>query len=233
MRGSRRHDAQPDASGVDAPADGSGDVQAGLARVREYWDTRARTPGTDLEKLEWSHERTQQLRFNAFLDMHDVDGSSVLDVGCGLAGFYAHLQTRGIDAQYTGFDISPEMVRLCRARYPGVPFIDGNFLDYDPAQRFDYSVAFGIQNIRMPSGRAILERVTTRQFALSRIAAHVSLLTNRSAAFAPHIQPWPPEEILAMALAITPYVVLRHDYLHNDFSVTLYREPRGARGTAA
>ncbi len=32
-------------------------------------------------------------------------------------------------------------------------------------------------------------------------------------------------QVLALALEVTPWVVLRHDYLPNDLSVTLYREP--------
>jgi SAM-dependent methyltransferase len=200
------------------------DVEGGLDQTRHYWDRRAGVPGTDLQKLEWSHERTQRLRFEAFVLEHDLNQKSVLDVGCGLADFLAHLRQRGVEAEYCGYDISPAMIRLCRARYPAVPFACGNFLDYQPPGRFDYTVAFGIHNIRVTAGQEILERVTRHQFSLSRIAAHVSLLTDRAAGFAPHIQTWRAEEVLAMALRITPHVMLRHDYLENDFSVTLYRQ---------
>ena len=201
------------------------DIARGLDESRRYWDGRARAPGTDLEKLAWSHERTQRMRFEAFLLEHEVDGRSVLDLGCGLGDFYAHLRRRGLAVTYTGFDLSRQMVRLCRARYPEAAFEQGNILEYEPAHRFDFTVAFGIHNIRVTAGREILELVTGRQFALARIAAHVSLLTDRASGFAPEIQAWRAEEVLAMALRITPHVVLRHDYLHNDFSVTLYQAP--------
>jgi len=77
----------------------------------------------------------------------------------------------------------------------------------------------------MPGGRELLRRVTRRQFELCRRAAHVDLLTDRYPGFDPHIQSWRVEEVLTLALSITPYVALRHDYLPNAFSVTLYREP--------
>jgi SAM-dependent methyltransferase len=189
----------------------SDDLQAGLARTRDYWENRARSRLPDLEKLEWTHRRTQRLRFEAFLLDHDLDGKSVLDLGCGLGDFYAHLIRRGIAAEYTGYDISEAMIAQCRARYPGRHFECGDFLDYKPASRFDYSVAFGIHNIRVPGGRAVLDAVTWHQFALTGIAAHVNLLTDRRAAFAPHIQAWRAEEVLAMVLEITPHVALHHD----------------------
>lgn len=211
-----------------------GEVEAGLAQVRSYWEGRARARLPDLERLEWTHRRTQRLRFEAFLADHDLRGRSVLDLGCGLGDFHAHLRQRGLDdVEYTGFDIAEAMARQCRERYPGVRFEHGDVLAYEPACRFDYTVAFGIHNIRVPGGRAILERVTRHQFALSGVAAHVALLSDRDAGFAPHIQAWPVTEILAMALQITPYVALHHDYLPGDFSVTLYREPIGRSRIAA
>ena len=199
------------------------DLSAGLDQLRSYWEGRARSRLSDLEKLEWSHQRTQRMRFEAFLQEHDLEGKSVLDIGCGLGDFYAHLRQRGIHAHYTGFDISPSMVSQCRSRYGDARFESGNILEYAPNSRFDYTVAFGIHNIRVAGGRAILDQVTDHQFRMASIAAHVSLLSDRSTSFAPHIQAWPVGQVLDMALAITPYVALRNDYLDGDFSVTLYR----------
>jgi len=204
-----------------------GEARAGLEQVRRYWEERARSALPDLEKLEWTHRRTQRLRFEAFLLDHDLAGKSVLDVGCGLGDFYAHLRQRGTGVEYVGYDISASMIQQCRARYPDQRFETGNFLDFQSASRFDYSVAFGIHNIHVPGGRAILEQTTRHQFALTSIAAHVTLLTDRYTWFARHLQAWRVEEILGMALEITPYVALHHDYLPSDFSVTLYREVIG------
>ena len=206
--------------------DESGDqLGAALEKVRAYWDGRARSHLPDLEKLEWSHEHTQQLRYDAFLLDHDLQGKSVLDLGCGLGHFYDHLVRRGIDVEYLGYDISPAMIRQCRARLPNLNFESGDFLSYWPDSRFDYSVAFGIHNICIASGWSILEQVTRHQFALSGIAAHVDLLSDRFTSFAAHIQAWSAEQVLTMALAITPHVALHHDYLETDFSVNLYRAP--------
>jgi SAM-dependent methyltransferase len=212
-----------------AGSDDHAEMARGLEATRAYWDERARSSAADLEKLEWAHRRTQRLRFEAFLLEHDLDGMRVLDLGCGLGDFYAHLQRRGIRADYTGFDLSPEMIRLCRARFPDVPFESGDFLRYRPQVRFDYTVSFGIHNIRVPGGQAILEATTRHQFALAAVAAHVSVLSDRAPLTTSHLQSWHAEEVLGMALAITPHVVLRHDYLHNDLAVTLYRAPFSAR----
>jgi len=196
----------------------------GLERAKTYWDKRATESATDCERVEQS-KRTQRMRFEVFVLNHDLNGKSLLDVGCGAGDLYDHLQARGIHCNYTGIDISEEMVRRCRQRFPGVRFEQRNILDWTPGQQWDYTIAVGIHNIRIEGGRELLENVTRRQFELCTVASHISLLTDRYTGFAPHIQPWRAEGILTLALDITPYVVLRHDYLPNDFSVTLYRQP--------
>ncbi len=194
-------------------------------QLQTYWENRARTATTDCERVEWSL-RAQRMRFEAFIVHHALAGCSILDVGCGLADLWAHLQKRGVACEYVGIDISTEMIARCRERYPALRFEATTILDWNPGRMFDFTVAFGIHNIRVDGNRALVERVTRRQFELCRVAAHVSLLSDRfKGTFAPHIQAHAAEEVLRDSLGISPFVVLRHDYLPNDFSVTLYREP--------
>jgi cyclopropane fatty-acyl-phospholipid synthase-like methyltransferase len=200
-------------------------MKTDLEKLSEYWDSRAESHDSDCAKVD-ATRRAQRMRFEAFLLYHDLNGKRVMDLGCGVGDFFEHLQARGIDCHYQGVDISQKMIDRCRERFPGGAFECGNVLVSDFGAPFDFVVAFGIHNnVRLADGRDFLERVTRRQFELARVAAHVSILTDRYLGFAPHMQSWRAEEVLAIALDITPYVVLRHDYLPNDFSVTLYRSP--------
>ena len=96
----------------------SGEEAPGLERARLYWDERAKNFAENCEAVEQS-KRTQRMRFEVFVSFHDLRGKSVLDVGCGVGDLCGHLQERGIDCEYTGFDVSPEMIRRCRERFPG------------------------------------------------------------------------------------------------------------------
>jgi SAM-dependent methyltransferase len=202
----------------------TGDYAKGIAAATSYWNDRAAHAQTDCERVEWSR-RGQLMRFEAFLKFHDVRGKSILDVGCGTGDFLEHLQRCGIESEYFGFDLSPAMISRCRERFPQGKFESGDFLKWQPGRRFDYVISIGIHNIRVPQGDVLLRETTRRQFELCSQAAHVSILTDRYQGLAPHIQAWRAEEVLTLSLEITPYVALRHDYLPNDFSVTLYREP--------
>lgn len=200
------------------------DLSATIARVRDHWDQRATQAANDCARVD-ATMRAQRMRFEAFVIHHEFDGKSVLDVGCGVGDLWSHLRARGLRCEYLGTDVSAEMIRRCRERFPDAAFEALDILKWEPGRQFDYTVAIGIHNVRVEGARELLERITRRQFELCRVAAHVSLLTDRYAGFGPHAQAWRAEEILTMALGITPNVVLRHDYLPNDFSVTLYREP--------
>lgn len=193
-----------------------------LKPVRDYWDARARAGATDCERIE-SGRKGQRLRFEAFLAHHDLDGRSVLDLGCGVGDFFDRLRARARAADYHGLDLSPEMIERARQRFPGARFDVGDASGV--TRRYDYTVAFAIHNVKVDRGRQILEQSLARQFELAEVAAHISLLTDRYEGFDPHIQAWRAEDILSLALTISPYVSLRHDYLPNDFSVTLYRRP--------
>lgn len=196
-----------------------------LQQLRAFWQQRASQPVSDSARVVDFNPRTQRMRFQLFLMNHPVNHRSILDVGCGLGDFLAHLQELGVDCNYVGVDLADEMIARCRQRFPETPFEVRNILDDEPEPRFDYVVSFGIHNIKVPCGEKLLESLTRRQFDLCRVAAHISILTDRYGGFDPHIMAWHAEDVLAMALNITPYVALRHDYLPHDFSVTLYRQP--------
>ena len=200
------------------------DIENGLKKCRTYWDERAGLDASETEKVEMS-PRTQACRFEMFLRDHDIAGKRILEVGCGTGGFYKHLLKRNIECHYEGFDLSPQMVELCRGFFPGIPFYHGDVLKWETDEPFDYTVSFAIHNIKIPQGWEILQAVTRRQFELCRVAAHLSILTDRFQGFGEKIQAWRAEDVLTFALSLTPYVDLRHSYLPNDFNLTLYREP--------
>lgn len=200
------------------------DIGGALKRIEDHWERKATAHEDDNLKVDTTR-RAQSMRFESFVVSHDLDKHSLLDVGCGVGEFWGHLLRRQIACDYLGVDISASMIKRSRERFPDVAFETRDILQWDPGHRFDFVVSFGIHNVKVDGAWDLLSRVTRRQFELCDKAAHVALLTDRFSGFGSHAQPWPPERVLEMCLEITPYVVLRHDYLPNDFSVTLYREP--------
>lgn len=197
---------------------------AGIEQARRYWDERAVNSSSDCDRVDQSL-RAQRMRFEVFVINHNLQGCSLLDVGCGTGDLFDHLQRRGAPCEYTGIDLSPAMIRRARTRFPSAAFFEGNAVDAFSDKQFDYTVSIGIHNIKVSRAWDILAASLRHQYEMCKRAAHASLLSDRYEKFGEHVQAWRVEEVLALALSITPYVVLRNDYLPNDFSVTLYRHP--------
>ncbi len=63
-------------------------------------------------------------------------GVSVLDVACGTGVLFPDYFSRGIK-DLTAIDISPEMVRLCREKFPQTTVVCGDVEEFDFGRRFD------------------------------------------------------------------------------------------------
>jgi len=73
------------------------------------------------------------------------NAESVLDIGCATGGFSGIIGRMKKDINYTGCDISPEMVKRAKERFPAGKFYltDGRKLDF-PDDFFDLCVCFGV-----------------------------------------------------------------------------------------
>ena len=201
------------------------DLKNGIEQAVKYWDKKSDDSSSNLESVE-QNGRPQRMRYESFILANDLTNTSILDVGCGAGDFLYHLNKKDIPIDYFGTDISQNMVERCSARFPQEKFSTIDIRNLSPEKSFDYVVSFGIHNIKVESAWDILKEYTQKQFDLCSTAAHMSILTDRyTGRFDEHIQAWTAEEVFKMALDITPYVSLQHNYLPNDFSITLYREP--------
>jgi ubiquinone/menaquinone biosynthesis C-methylase UbiE len=130
----------------------------GLIRppVQRFWDRMA--GGWDTNE---SPHRTQSLL--AAIE-HVGEPQRVLEIGTGTGSGAAVLKARFPDAEITGVDLSPEMVRIAQAKVAGVtfepadasrlPFADGSF---DLVAQNNVPVYFNeIARVLAPGGRILI-----------------------------------------------------------------------------
>ena len=171
--------------------------------------------------VDWGSRRSQQLRFETLYRMLAIrEGCSIVDVGCGLAGFLEYLAANGVRVDYTGVDLSTEMISRCRARFPEARFVTGSFLDL-PETRADHLVASGIFNLRTEHPWDFLQETVSLMYRSCNEGVAFNCLSTR----ATHRQPGEfhvdPERALRMCRQLGPDVTLDHSYLAHDFTIAL------------
>ncbi len=194
--------------------------------IKNFFNKQAKQYGNSVNSLAWQSEYTQQARFWVFTEIAPLDGMRILDVGCGKADFYEYLLKEGLNITYYGVDCALDLVKLAKASFPGVNIFYRDFLHDAHYPEVDYVFASGVANLLMPNNLNYMESMIRKMFSLARKGVGVNMLSNKSS----HTEKdggmffYYPDQLLKFALTITPDVVLRHDYLTNDFTLYLYKE---------
>jgi trans-aconitate methyltransferase len=157
-------------------------------------------------------------------DVADHRGRRVLDVGCGFADYHGYLRERYGHVEYVGLDLSPRMAEEARRLRAGLDIRVGNVLDAPLEGRFDIVTANGIFYLLDGDAGQTLRELVSRMFQLAEVAVAFNSLSSWAPAQEPGEFYADPLEIIDFCRSLTPWVVLRHDYLPHDFTVYLYRQ---------
>ncbi|BCN93129.1 SAM-dependent methyltransferase [Thiomicrorhabdus immobilis] len=196
--------------------------------------------GYQPQALYWSNREIQEIRFQKLMEMLPAatelkqQAWSLLDVGCGFADLVDYLQKNEYLPDYTGIDISPEMVLAAQSLHPQATIKNGELADFNfsPLQ-FDYVMLSGALNEVVETE---VEGTSQQQgdYAKSVIRAMYQI-SKKGVAFnlldARHqwvksrydLQSFLPTEIIDYCQSFASQVELLEGYLENDFTVYLYK----------
>jgi SAM-dependent methyltransferase len=170
--------------------------------------------------------RSQIRRFETIMKIGDLEGKTLLDVGCGFGDFFTFLQDKGIRVDYTGFDITPVMIETAREKHPEVAdrFHLVNILTEEISDRYNFVVSNGPLNVAGEGNLLLMQRLMRKMFEICTIGTVVtmtSLLTKRPSE---GIFYYDPAEILRHAGTFCQNFVLDHSYLPHDFALFCYKK---------
>jgi SAM-dependent methyltransferase len=196
--------------------------------TKERYAARYREHGYSPLTLGWNKGK-QFERFHQLTSDWDMNGRSVLDVGCGFGDFLHYADRMGVKGlDYTGIDITPELI--CEARkihgVDGASFVLGGIEDHPFDRRFDYAFASGIFNYKY-EGVDRYERlfqIVSHMFDLANIAVAVDMLSDKVDYELEHTWHYNPGETLERCYGLTRNVVLKNSYFPFEFAVILYKD---------
>lgn len=195
-----------------------------FGRISSYYDSLVAEHGDDPRSCDYGSARSQAVKFDVLAAAADLDGLSVLDVGCGLAHFADHLERRFRGLEYVGIDLSPRMIERAGSRRPDLRLEVGSLLEHDFDRRFDVVLANGIFYLLGAEAPQLMRRLIARMWSL----ADRTVAFNSLSAWAPERHDGEfqadPLDVLEFCRTLTPHVALRHDYMTHDFTVYLHRQ---------
>ncbi|NOR72441.1 MAG: methyltransferase domain-containing protein [Mariprofundaceae bacterium] len=173
--------------------------------------------------LYWSSREIQEIRFSILAEIGIESGESVLDVGCGFGDFKGWFEKQHGTLNYSGIDLSPDLLAEARRQHPDAEFFEGDLFDMTFAnQSFDWVILSGALNEPLHDEGSYAHRTVARMFELCRKGVAFNLLDVRHLR-APDLQSHQPEEVLSYCRSLSPDCTLRDDYLKNDFSIYMRR----------
>jgi SAM-dependent methyltransferase len=118
-----------------------------LDHVKSYFDKRIQEHGASPRGSDWNSETSQNIRFDQLLKVVEAPSFSILDYGCGYGALADYLITKGLDADYYGYDILESAIETARKAHAGKPRRTF-FTDTSQLPICDYTIASGIFNFR-------------------------------------------------------------------------------------
>ena len=173
--------------------------------------------------LGWKKEENQQKRFEILSQIGDMNGVSVLDVGCGHGDLRGFLGAKFPGLRYAGIDQMEELLDVATERYGSLPdttFYLGDCWTAD-LPNMDYVLASGLLAYRN-SRPDFIFRMIDKLFGTCRLGTGFNLLKNVDDPNGILVN-YDPQEILNYCRGLTPKVSLREGYANDDFTILMYQ----------
>lgn len=192
-------------------------------------------PEGDVKTLGWGSSESQRQRFDKLLSIipnKDINGKTVLDVGCGFGDLLTYASPFPRDPEdkfvYIGMDMIERTVEEAKKAHKGDPaaaFVHGSFLEYDFGDSgFDYVFASGIFSVKSTDWEHNAYASLKKMFSLCRIGMATNFLSSVHSDQIITSQYIHPATILTFCLReLTPWINLIHDYRTNDFTIHLHK----------
>jgi len=197
------------------------------ATIMHYHRHRIASYKMDAVKaLGWRGSESQLKRFEVFANIGDLNGVSILDVGCGYGDLKAYLDQRFSDFVYIGIDQMPEFISEAQSVYKNdanTTFYQSDFSTVN-FPKVDYVFASGALGYRCADPDFYTDMIS-KMFAAAKIGLAFNLLDAACFPEDPLLIGHDVQQIFSFCKTLSQNVELIRGYLNDDFTVFVYCEP--------
>lgn len=189
--------------------------------------------GPSPQAVQWSDEETQIKRFE-ILEKVASPVTSVLDVGCGLGGFYKYLRQKNNKSRYLGVDIVPEFISIVDDALKSDKLADAKLIlpEEELPKGYDYAILSGVFNNLTENNWGFMKHLLRRMFDVANKGIAFNAMSSYVDYKASDLFYVEPEKVITFCKSeLGGHPILRHDYVLGkggfpyEFAVYLYKEP--------
>jgi SAM-dependent methyltransferase len=175
--------------------------------------------------LLWANRATQAARFDAICRLENLDGRTVLDVGCGRADLLEYCAERKITiADYTGIEAVPALAKVAREQpHENSRIIVADFVE-QPASMFVGAEVVVISGALNTLDTDTFYRTIRRAFDAAAEALMLNFLDSPTLAAATFLTWHARQDVMQFARSLSGDVRILDDYLEGDSTIALRRE---------
>lgn len=181
----------------------------------------------------WGPEQERfDLRFRKMLAVIPEDereSASMLDVGCGFGGLLNFARQNGYQPDYTGVDLTENMIAWCRENFTDAAFVQSNILDKPEIGPFEYVVGNGILALKLDTQRremdAYVKTILHTMYAYCTKGIAFNCMTDRVNFYSDELYYRNPLDLLGWCQnELSPHVKLDNAYPLHEYTIYVYRE---------
>lgn len=192
------------------------------SRLTKFYNNSLSAYGeNDPRGVHWQNSDNQQKRFQILSQIGDLNGKSVLDVGCGFGDLYGFLVREGKSTEYSGIDIVSEFISAARRKYPNANFEEKDIFDIE--KQYDYVLASGALSFKVENHHQYYEEMIRKMFEIAKIGIAFNMLDIKNHIDDAEFASYDSNEIASFCKTLTPKVEVITDYLPQDFTIYMYK----------
>ena len=196
----------------------------GAATVRAYHNERISRFGiASAKSLGWRDESAQRQRFKQIAQIGNLNGKTILDVGCGHGDLFSFISEIYPRLNYCGLDQEKAFLEVALKRYGGKSNTKFLFGDFESVSlpKHDYVICSGGLNYRTSDNHHIFKMIS-KFFKASKLGLGLNIL--KSVDFENGILvPYSESQIMKYCKKLTSKLVLKESESQNNFTLFLYQ----------
>ena len=165
------------------------DSRFNLKKLSQHYENTYQKHGFNSIGADWGDEKKHDLRLISMLNIlniNNLSGTSMLDVGCGYGRLYSLIMTEfpKISIDYTGIDPCEKVIKFAQSSLgPSAKFICGDIQSFTNINKFDTIFCCGVFTKKANMNDSEMYELLSRLFSMANKAGSSNVCFNTMSPF--------------------------------------------------